>query len=210
MGGRAAARSCSGRFRPAQKQNCRLLLFLRPSVWRGRPSEVRRQQDLINSCQPAPPPPPRTAAPLTSKTPAKTERGRGRGGVRRRGREMTCGRCRRRSRPAAAKRARMRMPFVRLVTNKGRGRPCRCPRATAYARPCSLCAQCARSRPACRSSSPFLRLRRRRSQCSHPRSDVGCPPSSSGSARRKDDDGAGLCPPRSLGLEAGSSNSSMN
>ena len=46
------------------------------SVWRGRPSEVRRQQDLINSCQPAPPPPPRTAAPLTSKTPAKTERGR--------------------------------------------------------------------------------------------------------------------------------------
>ena len=28
-------RSCSGRFRPAQKQNCRLLLFLRPS---SRPS----------------------------------------------------------------------------------------------------------------------------------------------------------------------------
>ena len=46
----------------------------RPSVWRGRPSDVRRQQDLINSCQPAPPPPPRAAAPLTSKTPAKTER----------------------------------------------------------------------------------------------------------------------------------------
>ena len=137
------------------------------SVWRGRPSEVRRQQDLINSCQPAPPPPPRTAAPLTSKTPAKTERERerGRGGVRRRGREMTCGRCRRRSRPAAAKRVRMRMPFVRLVTNKGRGLPCRCPRATAYARPCSLCAQCARSRPESPCMPvivPFLRLRRRR------------------------------------------------
>ena len=57
---------------------------------------------------------------------------------------------------------------------------------------------------------PFLRLRRRRLQCSHPRSDVGCPPSSSRSAPRKDDDGAGLCLPRSLGLEAGTSNSRMN
>ena len=39
---------------------------------------------------------------------------------------------------------------------------------------------------------------------------IGCPPSSSGSARRKDDDGAGISLLRSIGLEAGSSNSRMN
>ena len=74
-------RSCSGRFRPAQKQNCRLLLFLRPS---SRPSgAVVRAKSAASKISLTPASllllrrrAPRAAAPLTSKTPAKTERGR--------------------------------------------------------------------------------------------------------------------------------------